>query len=133
MVETKTEKKATKKTAKKTTKTTKEPERTKAENIESLVIEIAKKEKSPAKIGLILKEKHNIPKTKTLGKKITQILKENNIEYQDDLKIVNEKIEKIKKHFDKNKQDKRSKRELVKFIGLRRKLEKYNKKRNKDL
>jgi ribosomal protein S15 len=129
MAETKTKKKTAKKAVKKTVK---EPERKKAENIEELVIEIAKKEKSPAKIGQILKEKHNIINTKALGKKISQILKENSIEYFDDLTIVNQKIKKLEEHFAKNKQDKRSKRELVKFIGLRRKLEKYNKK-NKNL
>ena len=43
------------------------------------------------------------------------------------------KISKIEQHSLKNKQDKRAKRELVKFIGLRKKLEKYEQKSNKNL
>jgi ribosomal protein S15P/S13E len=132
-MEEQTEKKVEKKTTKKTTKKQEVPERAKAENIEQLVVEIAKKEKSPAKIGLILKEKHNVNNLKALGKKITKILKENNIEYTTDLDNVNTKIERIEKHSQKNKQDKRANRELVRFIGLRKKIEKYNAKKNKTL
>jgi len=121
MVETKTKKKADKKI----------PERAKVENIEEIIIALAKKEKSPAKIGLILKEKYGLTKTKAIGKKITKILKENNIEYDDDLIIVNKKISNLEEHIKKNKQDKRAKRELVKFIGLRKKLERYNTKKAK--
>ncbi len=101
------------------------PERAKFEDIEKIVIDLAKKGNSPAQIGLMLKQKHGIDKIKPLGKKIAQILKENNIEYKDDLAFVNEKISKIETHFEKNKQDKRAKREIVRFIGRRRKLEKY--------
>ncbi|MEA3329821.1 MAG: hypothetical protein U9Q06_03695 [Nanoarchaeota archaeon] len=111
----------------------KKQERAKAENIEELVLEIAKKENSPAKIGLILKQKHNITNIKSLGKKITQILKENKINYETDLNIINKKIKKLEVHCLKNKQDKRSKREIVRFIGLRKKLEKYTNKKNKSL
>jgi len=72
-----------------------------------------------------------VQKTKLLGKSITKILDENKIPYDDDLATVNKKIKIIEKHYAKNKQDKRAKRELVKFIGLRKKLERYNKKRKK--
>lgn len=120
---------ATKKTAKKATKKT--PERAKVEDIEKVVVDLGKKGVPPAKIGLVLKEKYGITKTKALGKKITQILKEHKIEYDDDLAIVNKKIANIEEHYSKNKQDKRSKRELVKFIGLRKKLQRYNKKKSK--
>jgi ribosomal protein S15P/S13E len=100
-------------------------EREKAENIEKVVVDLGKAGYNPAKIGLILKEKHDVPKIKHLGKKIAQILKENNIEYEDNLASVNKKIAKIEVHYEKNKQDKRAKREIVKFIGLRKKLERY--------
>lgn len=117
------------KTAKKSAK--KIPERAKVEDTERIIIEIAKKEKSPAKIGLILKEKYGITRTKALGKKITHILKQNKIEYDDDLAIVNKKIVSLEEHCKKNKQDKRANRELVKFIGLRKKLERYKEKKYK--
>lgn len=125
MTETKTTKVAVKKSAKKI------PERAKVEDIDKKIVDIAKTEKCPAKIGLILKEKYGITKTKALGKKITQVLKENNIEYDDDLVIVNKKIANLEEHWKNNKQDKRSNRELVKFIGLRKKLMKYKEKKSK--
>jgi ribosomal protein S15P/S13E len=118
----------------KTAKTVKKiPERAKVEDIAKLVIDIAKTEKSPAKMGEILNKKHGIKRTKVLGKKITHILKENKIQFNTDLDIINKKISKIEQHSLKNKQDKRAKRELVKFIGLRKKLEKYEQKSNKNL
>ena len=104
-------------------------ERAKAEDIEKVVVELGKKGIPPGKIGIILKEKHNVPKIKLLGKKITQILKENKVEYKNDLDNVNKKIEKIEQHYEKNKQDKRAKREIVRFIGLRKTLEKYKEKK----
>jgi ribosomal protein S15P/S13E len=114
-----------KKTTKKVEKTT---ERAKVEDIEAIVVDLGKKGNSPAKIGLILKEKYGVGKIKVLGKKIAKILKENNIEYDDDLSFVNKKLNKIEEHYKKNKQDKRAKREVVRFVGLRKKLEKYNEK-----
>ena len=104
-------------------------ERTKAEDIEKVVIALGKKGIHPAKIGLVLREKHDVSKMKPLGKKITQILKEDNVEYEDDLDFVNKKINRIDTHYTKNKQDKRAKREIVRYIGLRKKLEKYKKKK----
>ena len=116
-------------TTKKTTKKPASEERDKAENIEKIVVDLGKKGVPPAKIGLILRDKHEVYQIKHLGKKITQILKENKIEYETDLDTINKKITKIETHYQKNKQDKRSKREIVRFIGLRKKLEKYNAKK----
>jgi len=111
---------------KKTTKKKKpSDDRAKAEDIEKVVVDLGKKGIPPAKIGLILRDKHDVPKIKHLGKKITQILKENKIEYETDLDTINKKIKKIEKHYGENKQDKRAKREIVRFIGSRKKLEKY--------
>ena len=104
-------------------------EREQAENIEALIVELAKKDYSPAKIGAVLKEKYSIPKVKILGKKITKILKENNIKYQDDLDIINKRIEKLETHYNKNKQDKRARKEIVRLIGLKKRLEKYKNKK----
>ena len=112
-------------------KSKKPTERTKAENIDQVIIKLGKAGNNPAQIGLILKQKHGIQKIKTLGKQISKILKENNVSYEDDLDIVNKKIKKLQDHYEKNKQDKRAKREIVKFIGLRKKLEKYKLKKRK--
>ncbi len=101
-------------------------ERMKAEEIESLVVELAKQNNSPAKIGQILKEKHGVPKISILGKKITTILKENKIPYSNDLDFVNKKIKNIEAHYAKNKQDKKSEREIVRYLSLKGKLESHN-------
>ena len=102
------------------------PERMKAEEIESLVVELAKQGNHPAKIGQILKEKHGVPKISVLGKKITAILKENKIPYQNDIAFVSKKIKNIESHHSKNKQDKKSEREVVRYLSLKKKLENYN-------
>ena len=90
--------------------------KTKPAELEKIVIELAKKGETPAKIGLILRDKYGIPKAKLLGKKITQILKKAKIEYQEDKKIVEGKIEKIKTHLKSNKHDYSAQRSLTKKL-----------------
>ncbi|HRZ85903.1 MAG TPA: hypothetical protein P5277_03920 [Candidatus Paceibacterota bacterium] len=107
------------------------PERAKVENIEEVVIDLAKKGNHPAKIGLILKEKYGVEKIKLLGKKITKILKENNISYDDDVAFVNKKLKRIEEHNAKNKQDKKAGREVVKYVSLKKRLENYKAKKAK--
>ncbi|MFA6022987.1 MAG: hypothetical protein WC781_02790 [Candidatus Pacearchaeota archaeon] len=109
----------------KTTEDKKMPERAKVEDIEAIVIDLAKKGTSPSKIGIILKEKYGVQKIKLLGKKISKILKENKISYEDDHVSIQNKIKSLEKHYEKNKQDKRAEREIVRYIGLRKKIEKY--------
>lgn len=57
--------------------------------------------------------------------KISQILGEKYI--NPDLKNVEEKLEKIKSHYEGNKQDKKAKREKDRVYSQLRKLKKYNK------
>ena len=92
--------------------------------IEKKILELAKKEKNPAQIGEILKKRHGIPKSKLLGLKITKVLEKNKISYKKDFNNIEEKIEKIKIHIQKNKQDKRSQRELVRLLSRKKKLKK---------
>ncbi|MDH5420151.1 MAG: 30S ribosomal protein S15, partial [Candidatus Bathyarchaeota archaeon] len=48
-----------------------------AEEVEALVIRLAKEGHPPSKIGIILRDQHGIPLTKPItGKSISQILKE---------------------------------------------------------
>jgi len=112
---------------KKTTKKT--PERAKVEDVEKIVADLGKKGETPSKIGIILKEKYGIQKTSVLGKKITKILREKNHKYDTDLDNINKRLKKLEAHFEKNRQDQRAKREIVRFIGLRKKLEKYKAKK----
>jgi ribosomal protein S15P/S13E len=59
------------------------------------------------------------------GKKISQILRENNKYVNPDTKNVESKLERIKKHYEKNKQDKRAMREKDRVFAQLRKLKKY--------
>lgn len=86
--------------------------------LESIVIKLAKEGNTPAKIGLILRDKHGIPKAKLLGKKITKILKDNKINYIIEKDAIDKKIEKIKKHIEKNKHDHTAGRSLTKKLWM---------------
>lgn len=110
---------------KKTEKEEKKPDRIKAEELEEIIVKLAQEGNSPAKIGLILKEKHKVPKSKSLGKKIARVLRAKNIEVSDEIKDIENKIKKIEEHISKNQQDKRAKRELVTNLAKLKKLKKY--------
>ncbi|MBS3072399.1 30S ribosomal protein S15 [Candidatus Pacearchaeota archaeon] len=116
-------KETSKETGKKTT------ERAKLEDIEKVIVDLGKKGLTPSKIGIELKKNYGVDKVKTIGISITKVLKKNNVSYDNDLKIVSKRILKLESHLNKNKQDKRAKRELVKFVGLRKKLEIYESRR----
>ena len=100
--------------------------RTKPADVEKLVIELAKEGNPPAKIGLILRDKHSIPKTKLISKKITKILKTAKINYKTEKEGVSEKIENLKKHLEKNKYDQSAKRSLAKKLWFLYSLNKKN-------
>ncbi len=106
-------------------------ERAKLEDIEKVIVDFGKKGLTPSRIGIELKKNYGVDKIKTLGASITKILEKNKVDHDNDLKTVGKKISKLEGHISKNKQDKRAKRELVKFVGLRRKLEIYESKKNK--
>ncbi len=90
---------------------------------EKKVLELAKKGMTSEKIGELLRREgiHS----KEHGGKISKILKENDKYINPDLKNTEEKLEKIKKHADANKQDKRAMREKVRIAARLRKLRKY--------
>ena len=46
----------------------------KPSEVENIVIDLYKKGNTPAKIGLILRDQHGIPKAKLIGKKISKII-----------------------------------------------------------
>ncbi len=92
--------------------------------IEKIVIDLAKQGNSPSKIGIILRDKYSVLKTKILGKKITKILKDNNIKYLTEKDLTEKKIEKLKLHIAKHKQDYTSSRSLTKQLWALYRLEK---------
>jgi len=88
---------------------------------EKKVLELAKKGLTVEKIGEELR-KQGIH-SKEYDKKISKILGDKYI--NPDLKNVEEKLERIKKHYEKNKQDKRAMREKDRVFAQLRKLKKY--------
>jgi ribosomal protein S15P/S13E len=98
--------------------------KTKPEEVKKLVVELGKKNTPPEKIGLILRDQHGIPKTKIFGKRVNQILKENNIELNSEYENLLKKSDNLKKHFEKHKHDYSAKRSIMKHSGAINKLKK---------
>ena len=85
--------------------------------IEKKITELAKSGSSPAKIGLTLRDQEGVPDVKTAtGKKISQILNENDIKYKTQTDIAHEHLGKIKVHLEKNKHDYPAQRALTKQL-----------------
>ena len=90
---------------------------------EEKVIELANKGLTSEKIGEALRAEEIHPKE--YSKKISKILKEKDLYINPDLKNVETKLERIKKHSENNKQDKRAKREKNRIFSQVRKIKKY--------
>jgi len=88
---------------------------------EKKVLELAEKDLTSEKIGEELRKQGIHPKE--YNKKISKILGEKYI--NPDLKNVESKLERVKKHYEKNKQDKRAMREKDRVFAQLRKLKKY--------
>ena len=95
------------------------------EEFEKKVIELAGKGLTSEKIGEELRKQGIHPKEH--NKKISKILKEKNKYVNPDMKNIEEKLEKIKKHYEKHKQDKRAMREKDRIFAKLRKVKKYHK------
>ncbi len=102
----------------------------KSEEIEKLVIKLAKEGKMSAEIGLILRDSYGIPDVKiATKKKITQILNEKKLlgDVPEDLHFLIKRAVNIRKHMSINKKDMVSKRGLQLTESKIRRLEKYYK------
>ena len=110
-------------------KKSKKQEKTQAKKIsqeefESRVLTLSEKGLTTEKIGEALRREGIHPREH--GKKISKILKEKGKYTSPDMKNVKEKLERIKKHFETNKQDKRVMREKGRIFSKLRKLERYH-------
>lgn len=95
------------------------------QEFEKKVLELAAKNLTSEKIGEELRKQKIHPKEH--DKKISKILKEKNKYLDPDMKNVEEKLEKVKKHYEKHGQDKRAMREKDRIFAKLRKLKKYHK------
>ena len=87
-----------------------------AKEVEQLTLKIAKLEKTPSQIGLILRDNYGIPDVKIItNKSITKILKENKLDSKipEDLTALIKKAIRLMKHLDNFKNDQTVKRGLT--------------------
>ena len=94
------------------------------EEFEKKVLELGKKGETAEKIGEELRKQKIY--SQDYKKKISQILKENNLYVNPDVKNVEIKLERVKNHYKENKQDKRAMREKDRIFAQLRKLKKYS-------
>ena len=100
------------------------------EEVEALVVKLAKEGHSPSKIGTILRDQHAVPLTKPItGKRILKILKENELapSLPEDLANMLRKAENLTLHLEKNKADLYNKRALQLIEARIRKHSRYYK------
>jgi small subunit ribosomal protein S15 len=86
-----------------------------AEEVEALVMKLAKTGHPPSRIGIILRDQYGIPLAKAIaGKSVTQILKDRNLvsSLPEDLENLLRKATRLHIHYDKNKADLSNKRAL---------------------
>jgi len=98
------------------------------EEVESLIVKLAKSGEPPSMIGLTLRDQYGIPLTKLVtGKRITQILRERGLapEIPEDLSNLIKKAINLKKHLEEHPKDKHSKRGFQLIRSKIHRLEKY--------
>ncbi len=106
------------------TKNKEKSKRLTQEEFEKKVLELEEKSLTSEKIGEELRKQHIHPKE--YKKKISKILGDKYI--IPDIKNIETKLEKVKKHSEKNKKDKRAMREKVRVAAQLRRAKKYFKK-----
>jgi small subunit ribosomal protein S15 len=94
--------------------------------LEKIVVDLYKQGEPIAKIGLILRDKHGIPKAKLLGKKIAQILMDAKVTLRQENEEITKRMESLKAHFEKNKHDQPAKKKLVAHMWAVKRAKNYS-------
>jgi small subunit ribosomal protein S15 len=100
------------------------------EEVEALVIKLAKEGNSTSRIGTVLRDQYAIPLVKSMtGKTITKILKEAQLapKIPEDLASLMKKAESLSAHYQKNRSDLHNKRALQLIEAKIHKLSRYYK------
>ena len=87
------------------------------------VVNLAKGGLTSEKIGEALRKEGVHPQE--FGKKISKILKDENLYLNPDLKNIEKKLVKISTHYEKNKKDRRAMREMTRIAAKVRKTKQY--------
>lgn len=90
----------------------------KKDELEKIVVDLARDGKTPAQIGLILRDKYGVPKARLFGKKITHILGEREVEYKSEKEDIERRVENLKRHISENKKDYPASRALTKNLWV---------------
>ena len=102
------------------------------EEVEELVVKLAKEGKRSSEIGLILRDQHGVPDVKAItGRKVARILKDHNLhpKFPQDLMDLMKRAVKLRKHLEKNPKDLHNKRGLHLIESKIKRLVKYYKKK----
>ncbi|RLE52355.1 MAG: 30S ribosomal protein S15 [Candidatus Methanomethylicota archaeon] len=86
-----------------------------AEEVENLVVELARRGHPPSMIGIILRDQYGIPLVKQItGKKIVEILREKGLAPQipEDLANLIRRAERIRRHLEEHPKDEHSRKGL---------------------
>lgn len=102
------------------------------EEIEKIVLKLAKEGKYPSEIGMILRDLYGMPSFKQItGKKLAKFLREKDIiyEYPEDLAKLIDKAKNLTNHLKTNRKDYRNKHSLELIEAKIHRLSKYYKRK----
>ena len=98
------------------------------EEVEPLVVKLAKEENTPSKIGLVLRDQYGIPLVKPItGKTVSKILKKTGAapSMPEDLNNLIKRANRLRRHLERSKGDLYDKRSLELVESKVRRLAKY--------
>lgn len=100
----------------------------KKEDVDKLVIDLAKQKHTSSMIGMVLRDSYGIPDSSVVTQKsISQIMRESNVypEFPEDLMFLLKKAVELRKHMLTSKKDKHSQHGLQNLESKIRRLSKY--------
>jgi ribosomal protein S15P/S13E len=103
------------------------------EEVEALIVKLAKEGNSPSRIGTILRDQHAVPLAKPIiGKRVMKVLKENELapSLPEDLASLLKKAESLALHLEKNRTDQYNKRALQLIEAKIHKISRYYKRKS---
>jgi ribosomal protein S15P/S13E len=98
------------------------------EELKKITEELKAKGCTNEKIGLILRDQYGIPTTAIYEKKLALVTGLR----KDDLKNLQKRLEEVRKHYQKNKQDKIAKWKIIEVTSKINKLESYYSKKKRE-
>jgi small subunit ribosomal protein S15 len=104
----------------------------KPSEVEKIITTLADAGNSSAMIGIILRDQYGIPDVRLITKKtVSQIMRENNVypKLPEDLRDLIKRAVNVRKHLEKNRKDKHSRRGLMLIEAKIRRLSRYYKRK----